>query len=125
MDPHITQYTVYITDNFTGNIIVKENVTETQYTLNIQDDGLCPMYQVSAWNGGGEGELSEPVYESGPRGKESPNSQASAFPPAFTFHSLFCTIAVPHSITAENVSVAVTEESNALLNIRINVSLLI
>ena len=38
----------------------------------------------------------------------------------------FFTITVPHSITAENVSVAVTEESNAfLLNIRINVSLLI
>ena len=60
MDPHITQYTVYITDNFTGNII-KKNVTETQYTSNTRDDALCPMYQVSAWNAGGEGELSEPV----------------------------------------------------------------
>ena len=72
VDPRITQYTVYITDNYTGNIIVKENVTETQYTFDIQrDDGLCPMYQVSAWNAGGEGELSDPVQESTPRGKQT------------------------------------------------------
>ena len=70
VDPHITQYTVYITDNYTGNIIVKENVTETHFTPNIQQDGLCPMYQVSAWNAGGEGELSEPVQDSTPRGKD-------------------------------------------------------
>ena len=71
VDPHITQYTVYIIDNYTGNIIVKENVTETQFSPNIQqDDGLCPMYQVSAWNAGGEGELSEPVQESTPQGKQ-------------------------------------------------------
>ena len=61
VDPHITQYTVYITDNYTGNITVKENVTETHFTFNIQGNILCPMYQVSAWNAGGEGELSEPV----------------------------------------------------------------
>jgi len=67
--PHITQYTVYLADNFTGNII-KENVTETQFTSNTQDDDLCPMYQVSAWNAGGEGELSEPVQESTPQGKQ-------------------------------------------------------
>ena len=71
MDPHITQYSVYITDNYTGNTI-KKNVTETQFTFNIQqDDGLCPMYQVSAWNAGGEGELSEPVQESTPQGKQA------------------------------------------------------
>ena len=69
VDPHITQYTVYITDNYTGNIIVKENVTETQFTYKIQDDSLCSMYQVSAWNAGGEGELSEPVQKSTPQGK--------------------------------------------------------
>ena len=63
VDPHITQYTVYITDNYTGDSVVEENVTETQYTFNIQDDDLCPMYQVSAWNAGGEGDLSEPVQE--------------------------------------------------------------
>ena len=70
MDPHITQYTVYITDNYTGDSIVKENVTETKYTLNIQDE-LCPTCQVSAWNAGGEGELSEPMLESTLRGKQS------------------------------------------------------
>ena len=68
VDPHITQYTVYITDNYTGDSILKDNVTETKYTINIQDDDLCPMYQVSAWNAGGEGELSEPVQESSLRG---------------------------------------------------------
>ena len=68
VDPHITQYTVYITDNYTGNIVVKQNLTETQYTFNTQDDDLCPMYQVSAWNAGGEGELSEPVQDSIPQG---------------------------------------------------------
>ena len=70
VDPHITQYTVYITDIYTGNIIVQENVTETQFTFNIQDDDLCPMFQVSAWNAGGEGELSEPVQGNTPRGKQ-------------------------------------------------------
>ena len=63
VDPHITQYTVYITDNYTGNSISKQNVTETQYIINNQDDCLCSMYQVSAWNGGGEGELSETLQE--------------------------------------------------------------
>ena len=37
--PHITQYTVYITDNYTGNIIVKENATETRFPFKIQHDG--------------------------------------------------------------------------------------
>ena len=68
MDPHITQYTVYITDNYTGNIIAKENVTDTHFTFNSSDDGTCPMYQVSAWNSGGEGELSDPVWDSTPQG---------------------------------------------------------
>ena len=72
VDPHVTQYTVYITDNYTGNIIAKENVTETQYTFSIQqDDDLCLMYQVSAWNSGGEGELSEPLQENTPQGKQA------------------------------------------------------
>ena len=56
VDPHITQYTVYITDNYTGNIVT-ENVTETQYTFN-NSDGACQMYHVSAWNAGGESEMS-------------------------------------------------------------------
>ena len=63
MDPHITQYTVYITDNYTGNSIVNVNVMETQFTFNASEIGLCPMYQVSAWNVGGEGELSETLQE--------------------------------------------------------------
>ena len=67
--PHITQYTVYITDNYTGNTI-KENVTETQFTFNTRENVLCPMYEVSAWNAGGEGELSEPVQDSIPQGKQ-------------------------------------------------------
>ena len=68
VDPHITQYTVYITDNYTGNIIVKENVTETCFTFINQGNVLCPVYQVSAWNVGGEGELSEPVQDGTPQG---------------------------------------------------------
>ena len=71
MDPHITQYTVYITDNYTGNILVKENVTETQYTNIQQGDDLCLMYRVSAWNVGGEGEMSELAQESTPQGKQA------------------------------------------------------
>ena len=63
VDPHITQYTVYITDNYTGISIVNVNVTETQLTFNASENGLCPMYQVSAWNAGGEGELSETLQE--------------------------------------------------------------
>ena len=71
VNPHITQYTVYITDIYTGNIIVKENVTETQFTFNTQDDDLCLMYKVSAWNAGGEGEKSQPVQESTTQGINS------------------------------------------------------
>ena len=71
VDPRITQYTVYITDNYTGNSIVEENVTGTQFTFSIPDDVLSPMYQVSAWNAGGEGELSEPVHGCIPRSKLS------------------------------------------------------
>ena len=56
--PHITQYTVYITENYTGNIIVKENVTETQYTFIHSDDGARQMYHISARNAGGESERS-------------------------------------------------------------------
>ena len=69
MYPHITQYTVYISDNYTGNMIVVKNVTETRFTFDTFQDGLCPMYQVSAWNAGGEGELSEPVQDSTPQGE--------------------------------------------------------
>ena len=94
VDPHIIQYTVYITDNYTGNIIVKENVTETQYIIyNFQDDDLCPTYQISAWNAGGEGKLSEPVQESSPRGKqvtEEPSELIWLCRPAGLCNSLNC-----------------------------------
>ena len=39
------------------------------FSYSIQDDGSCPMYRVSSWNVGGEGELSEPVQGSRPQGK--------------------------------------------------------
>ena len=68
VDPHITHYTVYIFDNYSGNSIVKENVTGMGFTFNASD-GVCRIYRVSAWNAGGEGELSEPVQESTPHGK--------------------------------------------------------
>ena len=68
VDPHITHYTVYITDNYTGDV-VKENVTETQFTFKTSDNS-CPVYQVSA---GDEGELSGPVWDSTPQGNEIKN----------------------------------------------------
>ena len=69
--PHITHYTVYITDNHTGDV-VKVNVTETHYTPNIQQvDDLCLMYKVSAWNSGGEGEVSEQAEDNTPRSKQA------------------------------------------------------
>ena len=64
VNPHITHYTVYVSDNYTGNIIVKENVTETQFTFNSLDDDLCPTYHVSAWNTGGESNMSICIHHS-------------------------------------------------------------
>ena len=69
VDPHITQYTVYITDLYAGSTFTK-NVTETQFTFDTSDDDSCPTYQVSAWNSGGEGKLSAPVSDSTPQGKK-------------------------------------------------------
>ena len=60
---------MYITDNYTGNIIAVKNVTETQFTFDTSQDCSCSMYQVSAWNAGGEGELSEPVQRCIPHSK--------------------------------------------------------
>ena len=71
MDPHITHYSVYITDVYTNKSIKEINVTETGFTFDTLDLNSCPMYRVSAWNAGGEGELSEPVQESTPRGKQT------------------------------------------------------
>ena len=63
VDPHITQYTVYIIDNYTGNCIDKVNITEMSFTLgsNAPDDCLCPLYRATAWNSGGEGKMSAPL----------------------------------------------------------------
>ena len=68
VDPHITQYTVYISDAYTGRMIESVNTTETSFTPT-NNVPLCPMYQVSAWNAGGEGNRSEPMQESTPQGK--------------------------------------------------------
>ena len=62
VDPHITQYTVYTSDAYTRRMIESVNTTETSFTPT-HNVPLCPMYQVSAWNAGGEGELSEPVQD--------------------------------------------------------------
>ena len=140
VDPHITNYTVYIMDNYTGNIIVKENVTKTQFSPNIQQDNdLCPMCQVSAWNAGGEGEMSEPVQYSMPQGKQAKDI-LQTFPPAVTvaigtqdknfltvllaFHQisflLFCiSISVPCNIIAESITVRGTVKPN-VIHIHIN-----
>ena len=68
VDPHITQYTVYIFDVSNGSMIHSVNITETNFTPT-HNIPLCPMYQVSAWNAGGEGNRSEPVQDSTPQGK--------------------------------------------------------
>ena len=69
VDPYITHYTVYIFDASNDSMIDSVNVTETSFTPT-HNVPLCPMYRVSAWNAGGEGELSEPVQESTPQGKQ-------------------------------------------------------
>ena len=60
VDPHITQYTVYIVDNYTGNFMDEVNITETSISFRreTRDDYSCPLYGVTAWNSGGEGDMS-------------------------------------------------------------------
>ena len=70
VDPHIMWYEVYIFDAYTGRMMRRVNMTETRFTPT-HNVSLCPMYRVSSWNSGGEGELSEPVQGSTPRGKQS------------------------------------------------------
>ena len=57
----ITHYTLYTIDSYTGNYIDKVNVTETSFTRNTTDEQSCPMYYITAWNSGGEGDMSVPV----------------------------------------------------------------
>ena len=66
VDPHIIHYTVYIFDAYNRSV----NTTETSFTLT-HNVPLCPTYQVSAWNAGGNGELSEPVQDGTPQGKQA------------------------------------------------------
>lgn len=61
VDPYITHYTLYIIDSYTGNYIDKLNVTVTSFTRNTTDEQSCPMYYITAWNSGGEGDMSVPV----------------------------------------------------------------
>ena len=61
VDPHIIHYTVYIIDNYTGSCIDKVNVTETSFRRSTTYDYLCLMYCVTAWNSGGEGDMSVPL----------------------------------------------------------------
>ena len=68
VDPKITHYTVYIFDAFSSSPIDSVHVTEPGFTPP-NSVPLCPIYKVSAWNAGGEGELSEPVQDSTPQGK--------------------------------------------------------
>ena len=70
VDPHITQYTVYIFDAYNRSMIHSVNTTETSFT-HTHDVSLCPMYKVSAWNAGGQGDLSEPVLDDTPQGKQT------------------------------------------------------
>ena len=124
VDPHITQYTVYITDVYTNNIIEEINVTETRFNFDTLGLDLCLMYQVSAWNAGGEGELSEPVQGRTPQGKLPARPYISTRSAVLAL--LYCTCSslplVPHSIAVENISGVVTAVSN-ILNIYSGVSL--
>ena len=77
------------------------------------------MYQVSAWNIGGEGELSEQVYESAPQGKWNKDFLKRL---STSFSALFCLPnAAPRSIAPENINVSFVTESDGL-HIRVGVS---
>ena len=70
VDPHITQYTVYIFDAYNRSMIHSVNTTETSFTPT-NTLPLCPMYQVSAWNAGGKSNKSELVQDETPQGKQA------------------------------------------------------
>ena len=89
--PKITHYTVYTIDAYNSSSNHSVNTTETSFTPT-HNIPLCPTYQVSAWNAGGESELSEPVQDSTPQGKglSVMINQARPFPPPITRLFLFC-----------------------------------
>ena len=120
VDPHITQYTVYITDNYTGNVIVKKNVAEMRFTFNASDNGSCPMYQISAWNAGGEGKLSEKMQGSSPNSKLL-TTWLAFFVCLFVcfFFYIYIIFLVPRSIAAGNV---ITTAASQVLHIDLHVS---
>ena len=64
VDPHITQYTVHVIDNYTGSSIHEVNVTDTHYPIRSDpsDGDSCPVYRITAWNAGGEGRMTVPVH---------------------------------------------------------------
>ena len=70
VDPHITHYTVYIFDAYNTSMNLTVNTTETSFKLT-HNVYLCPTYQVSAWNAGGEGNKSELLWDSTPQGKQA------------------------------------------------------
>ena len=70
VDPHVTKYTVYITDTTTLRV-VGHNAMETQYTFMTTDHHYpCTSYQfcASASNAAGEGEESRRVEGFFPQG---------------------------------------------------------
>ena len=128
VDPNITHYTVYTTNvQHTRRMIGWVEKTETSFTLsNIHNEDPCPMYQVSAWNTGGEGELSEPVQDSTTQGKQGLFELIWAclqvFQKALTvlLLSFLPFITVPHSIAVENVTLTLETD---LVHIYVEVSL--
>ena len=117
VDPHITHYTVYITDNYTGDV-VKVNVTETRFTFSTSEDCSCPNYQVSAWNAGGEGELSQTLQRCRPLGKLSFLLRIQR---QWNFVNwLFLYFLVPHKIAAGNINTHTT--ASQVLHVHLHVS---
>ena len=70
VDPHIAHYTVYIFDAYNRSMIHSVDTTKTSFSP-ANSLPLCPMYQVSAWNAAGEGNKSDPVWDSTPQGKQA------------------------------------------------------
>jgi len=118
VDPHIIQYTVYIIDNYTGNYMDEVNTTEETFSRNTPDVHSCPVYGVTAWNSGGEGQMSPPL----PGGKLTfcihVCSVFIGYCHKLTIYNHFH-ITVPNRIAAEDVD---THTVSGVLHIHIHVS---